>query len=65
MRKLSEARRRLVVMCSVMASMSGVGPVLMRGHSRALWVWTAVVVAMAIRIMVMAVRVKRTEGCAL
>lgn len=47
MREMSEQRRRLAGLAACLAAMSGVGPALLRNHSRLLWVWlVAVVVAM-------------------
>jgi hypothetical protein len=60
---MSAERRRVVVMASSLAAMSGVGPVLFRGHPRAEWVWLAVYAALMVWVIVKLVRLRRDEGC--
>jgi hypothetical protein len=63
MRKLSRERRRVVALAAVLASASGVFPVLLRGHSRALWVWMGAEVVVLMMLIVLTVRLYR-KRCA-
>ncbi|MDE1162673.1 MAG: hypothetical protein PW792_12100 [Acidobacteriaceae bacterium] len=61
---MSRQRRLLAAQAGALAAMSGSGPLLLRGHPRAGWLWAAVMLVCAIRLIVLMVRVRRTEGCA-
>lgn len=63
MREMSAARRRVVGLASSLACMSGVGPVLLRHHPRAEWVWLAAYVPVMVWLIVLMVRLRREEGC--
>jgi hypothetical protein len=64
MRKLSKERRRIVVLAAVMASTSGTMPMLLRGHSRALWVWIGAEMLILLMVVGLAVRLWRKGDCA-
>jgi hypothetical protein len=63
MRAMSAERRRVAAMASSLAAMSGVGPVLLREHRRAEWVWLAVYILLMIWVIVKLVRLRRDGGC--
>lgn len=63
MRKMSEERRRVVGLAASLACMSGVEPVLLRGHPRVQWVWLAVYASLLVWVIVKMVRLGRSEGC--
>jgi hypothetical protein len=63
MRAMSAERRKVVGLASSLAAMSGVGPVLLREHRRAEWVWLAVYILLMIWVIVRMVRLRRDEGC--
>jgi hypothetical protein len=63
MRQMSAERRRVVAMASSLAAMSGVGPVLLRGHPAAEWVWLAVYLPLMLWVIVRMVRLGRRERC--
>jgi hypothetical protein len=63
MRAMSVERRKVVGLASSLAAMSGVGPVLLREHRRAEWVWLAVYILLMIWVIVRMVRLRRDEGC--
>ncbi len=63
MRRLSAARRR-VVLAGSMAAMSGVGPLLLPRHSVARWIWIGLMVILFVRVIVLMSRLKKAEGCA-
>ncbi len=44
MRQMNEKRRRVVVVCAAIASMSGVGPLLARRHPKLMLVWLGLMV---------------------
>ena len=63
MRKMSEERRKVVVLASSLACMAGVGPVLLRQHPRLEWAWLVVYVSVLVWVIVRMARLKRDEGC--
>lgn len=63
MRKLSAQRRRVVTMAASMAAISGVGPLLLRGHHSLEIVWAGLIVVLAVTVIVQTVRLRREEGC--
>jgi hypothetical protein len=63
MRKLSPERRKVAGLASSLVCLSGVGPLLLKGHPRMEWVWLAVYVALMIWVIVRMVRLRRHEGC--
>ncbi len=64
MRRLSAARRRVVVLASSMAAMSGVGPLLFQRNNQARWVWLGLMAVLVVRLIVLMVRLRKDEGCA-
>ncbi len=64
MRRLSAARRRVVVLASSMAAMSGVGPLLFQRNNLARWVWLGLMAVLVVRLIVLMVRLRKDEGCA-
>ena len=63
MRKMSDERRRVAGLASSLACMAGVGPVLLRNHPRAEWVWLVMYVSLMVWVIVRMVRLRRDEGC--
>ena len=63
MRQISRQRRRVVVMASSIAAMSGMVPALLRGHTWMLWTWMGLEAAMLVWVIVLMVRLRRDEGC--
>ncbi len=63
MRRMSLARRRVVVLASSMAAMSGVGPLLLQGHRTLQWVWIGLMLALLARVVVLMARLRRDEDC--
>ncbi len=63
MRQISAARRKVVVMASSLASMSGVGPILLKHHHWAQFVWMGLMATLLVWVIVLMVRLRRDEGC--
>jgi len=64
MRKLSEERRRLVVLAGSVAAMSGLAPLLLQHqHKSVHLIWMAVVISLEVWLIVKLYRLRRTEGC--
>jgi hypothetical protein len=64
MRRMSRQRRKVVVLASATASMSGMGPILLRGHHGWQLVWLALMATLLVTVVVQLVRLRRDEGCA-
>jgi hypothetical protein len=64
MRRMSVQRRRVVVLASSVAAMSGVGPLLFARHSWLRWGWMGLMAALLAAVIVLMVRLRRDEGCA-
>jgi hypothetical protein len=60
---MSVQRRRVVVMASSLAAMSGIGSVLFRGHVWLGWTWMGVEIAFLVWVIVLLLRLRRDEGC--
>jgi hypothetical protein len=63
MRKMSAARRRVVVMAGSLAAMSGVGPLLFQHNRLALGVWAGLMLVLLACVIVLMARLRRDEGC--
>jgi hypothetical protein len=63
MRRMSRERRRVVVMAAGVASLSGLGPVILAGHPRLRVVWLAGMVVLLVWVIVLMVRLRRMDGC--
>jgi hypothetical protein len=63
MRQISAARRRVVVLAGSLAAMSGTGPLLLRRHPLAGWIWLGLMVTLLVRVIVLMVRLRKDEGC--
>jgi hypothetical protein len=61
MRQISERRRRLVVLCSSVAAMSGLGPVLGRHHPKLELVWIGLMAVGLVFAMTQLAALKREE----
>ncbi len=64
MRRISAARRRVVILASSVAAMSGVGPLLFQRNHWARWIWLGLMAVLFARVIVLTVRLRRDEGCA-
>ena len=63
MRRMSEKRRKVVAMSGGLAAMSGIGPLVLQRHTWLRWAWMALVVTLMVRVIVLMVRLRRSEGC--
>lgn len=64
MRRLSAARRRVGVLASSIAAMSGVGPLLFQHNFWARWVWLGLMATLLVWVIVLMARLRKDEGCA-
>jgi hypothetical protein len=63
MRKLSVQRRRVVVLASSVAAMSGVGPLLFHRNHWAMAVWLGLMMTLLVWVVVLMVRLRKGERC--
>ncbi len=63
MRQMSVQRRRVVTMASSVAAMSGLGPLLVRGHRYLGLAWMLFIAVMLVAVIVQMVKLRREEGC--
>ncbi len=62
MREMSVQRRRVVVLASSVAAMSGLGTLLFHRHAWLGWTWMGLEGALLAWVVVLMVRLKRDEG---
>jgi hypothetical protein len=63
MRPMSLRRRRVVVLASAVAAMSGLGPLLFHRHAWLGWTWIDLEGALLIWVVLLMVRLRRGERC--
>jgi hypothetical protein len=63
MRPMSLRRRRVVVLASAVAAMSGLGPLLFHRHAWLGWTWIGLEGALLIWVVLLMVRLRRGERC--
>jgi hypothetical protein len=63
MRQMSLQRRRVVVLAASISAMSGVGPLLLRGHRYAEIAWVGFISVMAVLLIVQMMKLRREDGC--
>jgi uncharacterized membrane protein len=61
---MSLKRRRVVVLASSVAAMSGLGTLLFHRHAWLGWAWVGLEVALLVWVVVLMMRLRRDEGSA-
>jgi hypothetical protein len=65
MKQMSLQRRRVVVLAASLSAMSGVGPLLLRGHRYAEMAWVGFISVLAVLLIVLMMKLRREDGCSM
>jgi hypothetical protein len=61
MSEMSPQRKKVVILCACVASLSGAGPLLTKGHPKLAMAWTAFILVALVFAITQFVKLKRSE----